>query len=36
LLIRKTVIDGSFLTLNNKPGEMIRNNIFGPRLILNL
>ena len=36
MLIRKSIIDGGVLALNNKLEEMINNNIFAPCLVLNL
>jgi len=36
MLIRKSIIDGSFLALNNMPKEVISNNILKPGLIFHL
>jgi len=36
VLIRKSLIEGELLAFYNKPREMIRNGVLGPRLILDV
>ena len=36
MLIRKSIIDGDILALNNEPREVVNNNILSPHLVLDL
>jgi len=36
MLIKKSIIDGGVRALNNKPGEMIKNEVLDPRFVFNL